>query len=160
MRCNHDSLVTYTRIYKEDKIGVSIMCQKCSASFIHMYEGEEAKDRIKKLKDNLSAIAKREVHFYTNQKYIPPNTSYFVGWEEAEQALRIRDSVDIHTTQMGLLEFAWADHFKYGDRVFVHDEFGFFEVMQPCTRTNRELREGHNIYRMWIAGEFDPPKEK
>lgn len=59
----------------------------------------------------------------------------------------------IHTTQPHILQF------RYGYRLFVHvmhdDLTGHEITLGDCEGTERIIREGYNIEKMLVAGEFD-----
>ena len=67
--------------------------------------------------------------------------------------------VVIGTTQMCFLSTRW---FEDGFRVFVHDRTGTFEIVlgEGNERTDRHIRLGHNLFRMWENGEFGLSEEK
>lgn len=55
----------------------------------------------------------------------------------------------IHTTQPHFCQF------RYG-RIFVHYNGTVHEIAKgKCEGTNREIKEGHNIEKMLLSGEFD-----
>jgi len=63
------------------------------------------------------------------------------------------------TTQMCYLDTRW---FEEGFRIFVHDHTGTFEIVlgEGNERTSRMIRPGHNLYRLWVGGEFGLKEEE
>lgn len=98
----------------------------------------------------------REFHFYTSvkSKDMPKNILITETWSDAEYMIKYA-KWDVHTTQMGLLNAAWDRHFEYGDRVFIHDPDGVYELKEDCERTDRLLRRAHNVFKLFAAGEFN-----
>ena len=60
---------------------------------------------------------------------------------------------DVVTIQMCYLDTRWLEE---GFRIFVHDHTGMFEIVlgDDNERTDRMIRYGHNLYRLWLGGEF------
>ena len=64
------------------------------------------------------------------------------------------DNVSIYTNDIIVLlnagELAWnGDTFE----IYLRNAKGEWKLLKDLT--NRELRQGHNIYRLWFAGEFE-----
>lgn len=93
-----------------------------------------------------------EIHFYERAANIPAGRSYCQCWYETEKEIRNRVQYII-TTQMGCLSTAL---FEIGYRIFVHpDKEKPYEIkLGENSCTNREIRLGHNLFKMWMAGEF------
>ena len=63
-------------------------------------------------------------------------------------------NISIYTNDLIFLlnadEFAWnGDTFE----IYLRNAKGEWKLLKDLT--NRELRQGHNIYRLWFAGEFE-----
>lgn len=96
----------------------------------------------------------KEIHFYYNIDDIPIDTSYYLDWKETLEAIE-NDFPIIRTTAMGILTYS-SKLFDAGYRIFIWDDHGEFELtLGECARTNREIRKEHNIFKMWVNGEFD-----
>ena len=104
----------------------------------------------------------REIHFYEseyesalNQLKAPTerNTFYY-GYRNTEQAIK-HNMPNIHTLQMSLLS---TSLFEKGYRIFIHDfNHDMYEIKLGTDneRTNREIKMEHNLFKLWINGEFE-----
>lgn len=89
------------------------------------------------------------IHFYEYEPDIPVCHC----WNLTENQIGNSNST-IHTTQMGLLH---TRLFELGYRIFIHEsETESYEIIlgRNQERTNREIKMGHNLFKMWQAGEF------
>ena len=105
----------------------------------------------------------KQIHFYESDEefYLDMRNSeglihkyFYLGYMETEEAI-YNDETMIHTLQMCCLD---TSLFRLGYRIFIHEESGdVYEVKLGTDneRTNRELKEGHNIFKMWLSGEFE-----
>ena len=90
-----------------------------------------------------------EFHLYFG-KYPTDKCIHTVN--EVEEA--ISEHKDVHTTQVDCADMMLLDN---GYRIFIHPfEGDIFEItLGDCANTSRNIRLGHNLPRLLIAGEFD-----
>lgn len=103
----------------------------------------------------------KEIHFYSSMNYAfsVMGPQLHNGWEGTLKALQEGIPI-IHTLQMGILTYS-ALIFDAGYRIFIYDKYGEFELtLGNCARTNREIRYGHNHFKMWVSGEFTNLKKE
>ena len=95
----------------------------------------------------------KEIHFYEDTDYIHTD-NYYKSWNGTREAYRSNEKV-IHTTQMGFLDTCL---FELGYRVFIHDDIDSSYEIKLGTdneRTERDIRPAHNLFKMWLNGEFN-----
>ena len=113
----------------------------------------------------------REIHFFENEE--EEETWVMHQETEGRSVWKANDFVSMYlisghlsevheylvTIQMCYLDTRW---FEEGFRIFVHDHTGTFEIVLggENERTSREIRYGHNLYRLWIGGEFGLKEEE
>lgn len=94
-----------------------------------------------------------EIHFYTHE---PKNLTNIVhGWDNLNTCIESRVPV-IHTTQMGLMSTTLL---LMGYRIFIHEknkEIYEIQLGSNNTCTDKEIRIGHNLFKMWENEAFRP----
>ena len=94
----------------------------------------------------------KQIHFYEYS-----NDCAVHSWNAVEYLLSYDyEEIRIDTTQMGFL--SWSDRlFDDGYRIFIHESSTeSYEIKRndENERTSRWIRRGHNIFKMWMSGEF------
>lgn len=93
----------------------------------------------------------KTIHFY---EYEPDLPTICHCWKTTRNQLNISKRT-INTTQMGFLH---TRLFDLGYRIFIHktqDESYEIVLGSQNERTNREIKMGHNLFKMWKSGKFE-----
>jgi hypothetical protein len=93
----------------------------------------------------------KEFHLWFNAAYDLRTTIHTYGL--VETAIKKGRPI-IHTTQVECITMRLIEQ---GYRIFVHcEDYSVFEItLGDCDRTDREIRMGHKISHMLIAGGFE-----
>ncbi len=96
----------------------------------------------------------KEIHFYESYDSIPRYIEYTSGWRETERCIKYDDEI-VCTSQMGLLS---TRLFELGYKIFIHENrLSMYEIKlgNDNERTDREIKLGHDLFKLWRNGEFD-----
>ena len=94
----------------------------------------------------------KEIHFYKDSNY-EDNIDICYTHNGTIKALENQDEM-IHTTAISVLSsFSWLLEEDY--KIYLHENGKVFEIKEgQVEATDKEIRKGHNIMKMWIAGAF------
>lgn len=99
----------------------------------------------------------KEIHFYKDLKDCDLKNfleldEYHVSHNSTKRAIRENEKL-IHTSAISALDFSWLLENNY--RIFLHENGRCAELREGVSElTDKELRKGHNIEKIWIGGGF------
>ena len=100
----------------------------------------------------------KEIHFYKDLKdcdleNFVERDEYHVSHNSTKRAIRENEKL-IHTTAISALDFSWL--IDEGYKIHLHENGKVGEVYEGVTElTDKELRKGHDIRKIWIGGGFE-----
>jgi hypothetical protein len=99
----------------------------------------------------------KEIHFYKDLnphlKYPDEYTGIYLTHNETLNAIN-NNYPQIHTTAISTLNFGWLLDLGYD--IYLHENGRTLKVHEgTIDATDKEIRKGHNILRIWIAGVFE-----
>ena len=92
----------------------------------------------------------KELHIYM---YTPKDIVCYVSYNDTERAIYSDESI-IHTTQIHFCQNRFI--YENGYAIYIHEGNGkIIKIDKTGTdATTREIREGHNLEKMLLSGEF------
>lgn len=95
----------------------------------------------------------KEIHFYKDMKSVPDGKKIYYTHNGTMEVIEYGNT-PIHTTAISALDFAYL--LDNGYTIVLHEN-GISGVCHEGTTclTDKELRKGHDIRRIWIGGGFN-----
>ena len=97
----------------------------------------------------------KEIHFYKDTLGIANYYYEFVLKTHNDTVCAIQNGLDtIYTYAISALDFSWL--IDEGYKIYLHENGKVGEVYEGVTElTDKELRKGHDIRKIWIGGGFE-----
>ena len=81
------------------------------------------------------------------------NSIHLLSYNSTKRAIKENEKL-IHTTAISALDFSWL--LDKGYKIYLHENGKVGEVYEGVTKlTDKELRKGHDIRKIWIGGGFE-----
>lgn len=99
----------------------------------------------------------KEIHFYKDLnpyfKYPDEWCGIYLTHNETLNAIN-NNHIKIHTFALSALDFGWLLDLGYD--IYLHENNKSLKIQEGYIEAaDKEIRKGHNILKMWLAGIFD-----
>lgn len=101
----------------------------------------------------------KEIHFYTNLLNIEQVSEWdlenmLTDYVSTLKEINDPDTEIIKTTQLSFLIDTWF-YIEKGYKIYIHNGAEVFEIKEHInTYTGKDIRNGHNILKLFLNGEF------
>jgi hypothetical protein len=94
----------------------------------------------------------KEIHFFKDGMSALGHFPSYDYHNETMEAIK-RGETPIYTSAISALDFSFL--LALGYRIFLHENIKFFEIKPGSVEaTDKEIRRGHDIRKIWIGGGF------
>ena len=94
----------------------------------------------------------KRIHFYKDNYGLQNCEGFLVTHNKTIEAIQADEEL-INTSATSALDFAWL--LDKGYRIWLHENNRNFEIkLGNVVATDKEIRKGHNIMKLWIGGAF------
>ena len=94
----------------------------------------------------------KHIHFYKDNYELQNCEGFLVTHNETIEAIQADEEL-INTSAISALDFEWL--LDKGYRIWLHENNRNFEIkLGNVVATEKEIRKGHNIMKLWIGGTF------